>query len=106
AVKVLAEGGDVTAGEGGTLSWKGDSATLFLAAATDYALDPEKNFRSGKDPASLLQEHFAASGKAYDKLREDHIKSHQELMGRVDLDIGAPPEGKPIDERLAAYKGG
>ncbi|MGC4016340.1 MAG: glycoside hydrolase N-terminal domain-containing protein [Luteolibacter sp.] len=104
-VKVLCDGGKV-ASAADKVSWSGNSATLILGAATDYALDPKKNFRSGVDPDAIVQKQIAAAAaKPYAALRAAHIADFKKLMGRVDLDLGAAPD-KPIDERLDAYKKG
>lgn len=105
-VRVLVDGGKVNS-TGGGISFNGNSATLLLAAATDYALDPAKKFRNGIDPASVVEKQLtAASAKKYDTLRSAHLADFQKLMGRVDLDLGAPPAGKSITARLEEYKKG
>ncbi len=106
ALKVTADSGSVTA-SGDRLHFSGDAATLVLAAATDYALDPAKNFRSGADPAPAVAKQSAdAAAKSYDNLRSAHIANFQKLMGRVDLDLGPPPAGMSMPERLDAYRNG
>ena len=50
-LEVVSEGGK-TEVAGPALAFTGNSVTLILTAATDYALDPAKNFRSGIDPAA------------------------------------------------------
>lgn len=105
-VHAVSEGGKITV-EGDRVSWTGNTVTLFLAAATDYALDPKKSFRSGVDPVSAVEKQItAAASKPYATLLQAHVADFQKLMGRVDLDLGAPPEGKSITERLSAYKAG
>lgn len=105
AVKVLCDGKVVP--EGDRLSWTGNSATLLLAAATDYALDPAKNFRNGIDPREVVKKQLAAAApKSYENLRSAHIADFRKLMDRVDLDLGAPPADKSTPERLEAYKKG
>jgi alpha-L-fucosidase 2 len=105
-VRITADGGE-TRNSGDGLSFSGNSATIILTAATDYALDPAKKFRSGIDPAqTVAKQAAAAAAKKYDDLRSSHIGDFQKLMGRVDLDLGAPPEGKSIAARLDAYKTG
>lgn len=95
------------AAEGDRLRFAGDGLTILLAATTDYALDPALNFRSGKDPAATVAaQSAAAAAKTYPALRDAHLAEFQALMGRVDLDLGAPPAGKSITERLDAYKKG
>jgi alpha-L-fucosidase 2 len=105
-VDVSCDGGKVTS-SGDQVSWSGNSATLVLAATTDYALDPAKNFRSGVDPAeTVVKQAAAVEGKNYEALKAAHIADFQSLMGRVDLDLGPPPVGKSVEDRLAAYKDG
>ena len=105
-IKVVTEAGKTEA-TGDAVKFSGDSATLYLTAATDYALDPKKNFRSGIDPAATVAKQAeSASAKKYDALRSAHLADFREIMDRVDLDVGAPPEGKSITERLDAYKTG
>ncbi len=105
-LEVVSEGGK-TETSGANLSFSGNSVTFVLAAATDYALDPAKNFRSGIDPVQTAQRQAEnAAEKSYQALRSAHLADFQKLMGRVTLDIGAPPEGKSVTERLDAYKKG
>ena len=92
---------------GDKLTFSGTSATLILAAATDYALDPAKNFRSGADPVQTVNRQIAAAAaKSYDELKRAHLADFQKLMGRVDLDLGPPPADPSIGKRLDAYKNG
>jgi alpha-L-fucosidase 2 len=105
-LSLISEGGKVVAA-GDRLTFSGDSATIILTAATDYALDPAKQFRSGVDPAQTVSSQLtAAAAKPYEALKSEHVLDFAKLMGRVDLDLGAPPAGKSITERLAAYQKG
>lgn len=105
-VDVSCDGGKVTT-SGNEVAWSGNSATLVLAAATDYALDPVKNFRTGIDPVETVgKQAAAASGKNYQVLKTTHIADFQSLMGRVDLDLGPPPVEKSVEDRLNDYKKG
>ena len=105
-VKILSDGGKVDAA-GDRVTFAGNSATIILTAATDYALDPNKKFRSGIDPAQTVATQLAATAaKPYAALRSVHVADFGKLMGRVELDLGAPPAGKSITERLAAYQKG
>jgi alpha-L-fucosidase 2 len=79
---------------------------LILSAGTDYAMDPAKKFRSGNDPApTAAAKASALQARNYDDLRSRHVAEFSKLMGRVDLDLGAPKEGD-ITTRMAAYKKG
>ena len=92
---------------GDSLTFQGNSATLVLAAATDYALDPAKNFRSAVDPVGVVaKQAAAASAISHEELRKRHLADFQKLMGRVDLQIGQPPADPSIKNRLEAYKNG
>ncbi|UCD49758.1 MAG: glycoside hydrolase N-terminal domain-containing protein [Phycisphaerales bacterium] len=97
-VRVQTSGGTVR-GDGDRLSVSAaDSATLLIAAATSY-----KNFNDvGGDPEALTKETIAAaSGKAIDSLRGEHIAEHQRLFRRVTLDLGITAAGqRPTDERI------
>lgn len=104
-VTAVSEGGSTKA-DGGKLTFSGNSVTLVLTAATDYALDPSKKFRSEIDPATLVAtQNEKISETSYAKLREAHIADFSKVMGRVDLNVGNPPD-KPITKRLEEYKNG
>lgn len=104
-VTAVSEGGS-TKPEQGKLSFSGNSVTLVLTAATDYALDPSKKFRNGIDPATIVsKQNEQAAETGYAKLREAHVADFSKVMGRVDLDVGTPPD-KPVTQRLEEYKKG
>lgn len=97
----------------GKLSLSGTELTLVLLAATDYAMDPSRAFRSKQDAARklLLQQVDLAWGDSVGdhvqgSLRERHIADFSAMMNRVALDLGPPPAGKSLDERLEAYRNG
>ncbi|MES2997317.1 MAG: glycoside hydrolase N-terminal domain-containing protein [Verrucomicrobiota bacterium] len=102
-VKVIAE---KTSNDESSVSFSGDSATILLSLATDYALDPQKNFRNGIDPSTtvggLLEK---AAAQSYATLRSTHVADFSKIMGRVNLDLGPPPAGDVV-ARLNAYKKG
>ncbi len=104
-VNAVSEGGSTKA-ENGKVSFTGNAVTLVLTAATDYALDPAKNFRNGIDPAALVaSQNEKAAETSYAKLREAHVADLSKIMGRVDLNVGNPPD-QSITQRLEAYKNG
>ena len=92
--------------DGDAIRIKGDAATLLLAAGTDYAMDPDKLFRSGIDPRETTAKRQAALGKGFDALRKNHLADFAPLMNRVTLDLGPPPPDKSLTERLEAYRNG
>jgi len=85
----------------------GEKLEFRLFAATDYAMDPAKNFRSKKSAWDKVEEQVEkASSKNYQKLRADHVADFKKLMGRVELSLGAPPEGLSLPQRLKRYRTG
>jgi alpha-L-fucosidase 2 len=103
-VRVLAQGGK-TSIEGGKVKVDGaNSATLLMAAATSY-----KSYKDvSGDPAAAGEKTIAAAGKKpWTAIRDAHIKEHQRLFHRVQLDLGATPEARrPTDERIADFASG
>jgi alpha-L-fucosidase 2 len=107
ALKVVTEGGQVSATENRLSVSNANEVTLLLAAATDYnrqnPLQPlTMDFR-----AQALEQVKAASALNYAKLKERSIADHQALFRRVDLQLSsAPAPDKPTDGRLAAVQKG
>lgn len=94
--------------EGDRYSVKGaDEVVVLLAAETDYLMDPEKDFRSGVSPAKTADARAIQAGDLNPSaLRSAHVAAHSALMGRVDLDLGASPEGVrglPIHRRIREH---
>ena len=106
---VLNQGGSIAADDGAIRLTKVDSLTILLAADTDYVGSYKKGWRQ-EHPHELLNKQLAvAAEKPYDALRLDHVKDHQGLFNRVDLDTGESDERiavLPTNERLAAYRNG
>jgi alpha-L-fucosidase 2 len=85
----------------------GEKLEFRLFAATDYAMDPAKNFRSKKSAWDKVEEQVEkASSKNYQKLRADHVADFNKLLGGVELSLGAPPEGLSLPQRLKRYRTG
>ena len=108
ALKVLAEGGHVTAA-GDALRVEGArGVTILLAAATDYdparlAFDPELD-----PPARSAETLSKVRRYSYRELRARHVAEHRGLYDRVALDLGGSPEAAalPTDERLERVRAG
>lgn len=100
-VRVLAQGGKVSAGTSTITVNHANSATLLIASATSYK---SYNNVSGH-PAALTQATIAAaSAKSFDALREASVAFHQKLFRRVSLNLGATAAAKlPTDERLRDF---
>jgi alpha-L-fucosidase 2 len=100
-VRVLNEGGKrVTTPEGVTVEGA-DGATLIIAAATNFK---RYNDLSG-DPAARVQAYLRkVRGKAWERLRADHVTEHQRLFRRVQLHLAATEaSARPTNERLRRY---
>lgn len=115
-LQVIADGGRVSTDKDGTLQVAGaDSATLLLAAGTDYAANYPQ-YR-GKDPHGMVQARIErASRKGWPALRTDHIADYQSLFnrvalnlnpGRAEFQLGTGPQARqknpPIDQWLKTY---
>jgi alpha-L-fucosidase 2 len=103
-VKVLAQGGSVTAGQNLVSVANADSVTLLIAAATSY-----KNYHdvSGK-PAPIVKKQLAAASKMpFADLLAGHIADYQKLFRRVELNLGETDAAKlPTDTRIAHFAEG
>jgi alpha-L-fucosidase 2 len=102
-VRVIAEGGKVSAAGDAITVENADAATVVLVAATSF-----KNFQDiSADPAARCEAMLSkAAGKSFDALLATHTKDHQALFRRVTLNLGDNPERSklPTDERLKLLK--
>ncbi|MBT8038117.1 MAG: glycoside hydrolase family 95 protein [Verrucomicrobiae bacterium] len=106
ALTSMSCGGEVKV-EGDQLQVTGDSVLLVLNAATDYAMNPKKKFRSGIDPNQTIDGHAkAAMAKGYDALRQSHVSDFSALMNRVVVNLGKAPDGVAMHQRLERYRQG
>ncbi len=98
-IRVLPEGGIMTAGEGSLSVAGADAVTLLIALNTDF---------QGRDAAALCAGQIdAAQRKSWKDLRAGHVADHQRLFQRVALDLGgAKAAGQPTDVRLDALRKG
>jgi len=103
-IRVLAQGGKTSAHDSTVAVDSADSATLLIAAATSY-----KSYRdvTGNPHELTLKTIAAAEKKPFTTLRDAHIKEHQRLFHRVQLDLGSTPAAKlPTDERIKNFSTG
>ncbi len=101
------EGGSVSADENKLRIEGADAVTIYLAAATDYnAKDPAKPLQRDRGEA-CQQQLGAAMARSFDELLADHVKEHQRLFRRCQVDLGAwEAAAKPTDQRVAAARDG
>ncbi|GAB3834926.1 glycoside hydrolase N-terminal domain-containing protein [Dactylosporangium cerinum] len=99
--RAVTDGGTVSS-SGGTLQVRAaTSVTLLISVGSSYL-----TFRdTGGDYQGIAWRHLnAAAGKAYDELRRRHVADHQQLFGRVTLDLGRTSAAdQPTDVRIARH---
>ncbi|WP_194918526.1 glycoside hydrolase family 95 protein [Catenulispora rubra] len=103
-IKVIPQGGRLTAHEGRLTVEGADQIVIVLAAATDYAA-AYPAYRNGIDPSGPVADAVAkAATTAYEDLHAAHVADHSALFDRVVLDLGGSlPDDVPTDRLLAAY---
>ena len=115
-IKVLNEGGSVTADPGtGTVAVsKADAVTLLIATGSNYRLSLDTFLKSPAeklDPDQLPHDDVSAliqAGEAagYATLKERHLMDYQALFGRVSLNLNSTPSTDPTHLLLEKYKEG
>jgi alpha-L-fucosidase 2 len=99
-VRMLSDGGRVTASNSALQVRDADAVTLHVAIATDL--------RGVDAHARCTRSLQAVRDKTYEQLRSAHTKDHQSLFHRMAIDLGNNPaaELKPTDERRRAVQAG
>jgi alpha-L-fucosidase 2 len=103
-LKVNADGGKITAADGRIRVEGANSATLVLAAATNY-----KRYNDlSRDPAKACKDTLAdAERKSFTLLRNAHLADYRRLFRRVSLNLGRTAAADlPTDERIRNFKSG
>jgi alpha-L-fucosidase 2 len=107
-IRVLNEGGTLSATPTGIAFQNVTSLTLMVGAGTDYLNQRAKGWRTGEAPHRLVTEQLdKASKRPYAALQAAHVKDYQTLFNRVVLDTGktaAAIATQPTSKRLANYK--
>ena len=98
------KGGSASTKDGVLTVSKADEVTLLVNGATSYKHAEDL---SGDETARCEEPLKKAWEKPTAQLRADHVKDHQSLFNRVELDLGTTDAVKlPTDERLRAIKKG
>jgi alpha-L-fucosidase 2 len=84
-VRILGQGGATIAAKEHLSVTNADRVMILIAVATSY-----KSYKdTSADPEELTKNYLAqAAGKRFEKLREAHVREHQRLFRRVQLDLG------------------
>jgi len=99
-VRVLIEGGNITANRNALQVSNANSVSILVAIATDY---------QDADPAGRCAHALELlRSKSYTELRKAHIEDHRALFRRMSIDLGTSPvaESKPTDQRRKAVRAG
>ncbi|HUV66889.1 MAG TPA: glycoside hydrolase family 95 protein [Sedimentisphaerales bacterium] len=101
---VRVEGGKIEAGDG-ALDIKGaDKATLILAGASSFVNYTDV---SGDPAAANMATLKKVKKKAYEEIKEDHIKDYRSLFRRVSLDVGRSDRANlPTPDRIKNFDKG
>jgi alpha-L-fucosidase 2 len=103
-VRIVAQGGRISA-ETNTVAVGGaDSVLLFIAAATSY-----KNYHDvSGEPEGIARKQIAAAGRQpFKQLLAAHVKEHQRLFRRVEVNLGESSAMQlPTNERIEHFADG
>ena len=106
-LRILHEGGNLIAKDGGIYIDKAKQATLLFTAATDYLLS-QLNFDRSIQPLNVCNQILEkACQQSYDALLARHTEDHTSVFNRVSLDLGETAQASlPTNRRLEAVKAG
>ncbi len=102
-LKAVPEGGRMRVDDTDLIIQDADTLTLFIAAATNFV-----NYRDVSGDAEVRVEAVfeALRNKDYNRIKQEHIRAHQQLFDRVSLNLGTTPDSyAPTDERRKNYDG-
>lgn len=79
-------------------------ATLLLNAKTDFAQNPQTNYRQDIDVEAAVKEKVnAAKAKTYRDIKQAHVEDYQSLYNRVRLNLTDAEITTPTDQLLSNY---
>jgi alpha-L-fucosidase 2 len=113
-VKVINEGGTVTARDAKIEIENADSVTLLVAADTNYELGPHIFLNEPKEkldpdfnPHELVVEKMTqAVDLGYEQLKARHLEDYRNLFGRVSLNLNSEVSELPTHQLVEAYRQG
>ncbi|MEA3477644.1 MAG: glycoside hydrolase N-terminal domain-containing protein [Bacteroidota bacterium] len=103
----LNKGGELSADSSMLLVKNADELSILFTAATDYKLD-KLNFDRDINPLKICNEILnKAENKSIEEIKEAHIKEHQSVFNRVEINLGKTQlAGLPTDKRLDSVVNG
>ena len=106
-LRILHEGGNLIAKDGGIYIENAKQATFLFTAATDYQLS-QLNFDRSIQPLNVCNQILEkACQQSYDALLARHTEDHTSVFNRVSLDLGETAQASlPTNRRLEAVKAG
>lgn len=106
-VKILNDGGEVSAKDSLLNIRNSNTVTLLLSAATSFNGFDKSPGLEGKNPSvKATSDMEKARTKKYEDLLAAHVKDYQSLFNRVSLDLGGKDtekEALPTNKRLAQF---
>ena len=100
-VKIINDGGEVTADESVLTVREAEAATIIVSMATNFNNYNDISGNAGERATNYLE---AAIEKSYKDLLKDHIADYQRYFNRVDLDLGKTESvNKTTDVRVEEF---
>ena len=102
-LRALSTGGSTKTNLDELIVQEADSVTLLISAATNFVNYKDLSADPNARAESVMK---AAAGKSFDSLKAAHVKEHQRLFSRVDLNLPATGNSHlPTDQRLKGFDG-
>lgn len=103
-VKIVPEGGSVTASDFALNVSRADAAIVIISIASSF-----KNYHDiSADPQERTEKYLAAAAKkGFDSALEDHVAAYQKYFNRMTIDLGATDSTRnPTDRRIEQFSRG
>ncbi|HEX4084489.1 MAG TPA: glycoside hydrolase family 95 protein, partial [Chthoniobacteraceae bacterium] len=100
-IKVIAEGGTVSASNGGLIVANANAVTMLIAIRTNFVTYKDV----GGDPVARTRDEIAsAANRSYDDLRKAQLADQHQYYDRLSLNLGqATTLDLPTDERIRRF---
>jgi alpha-L-fucosidase 2 len=106
-LQIVNEGGEMLVENDGVQIRNADQVTLLLSVATGFQRYNLPGLTSSAVVERAQRWLDAARAQRYEALQHAHMRDHQQLFRRLDLDLGVTPAiDLPTDERIAGYRQG